>query len=106
LKFNTGQPVITIKARPALLYETVAAKLDPKWNYLKLTFTDNGIGFEPHYSEQIFTIFQRLNTRQKFSGTGIGLAMCKKIIDNHNGYINASSEPGKGATFLIYIPLR
>jgi len=106
LKFNTGEPLIKIKVQQAPLYETVAAKLDNKWSYLKLTFSDNGIGFEPEYSEQIFTIFQRLNTQQKFSGTGIGLAMCKKIIDNHNGYIRASGQPGEGATFTIFLPIR
>lgn len=106
LKFNTGTPHIQIQARPALLYETVAAKLDPNWTYLKLTFSDNGIGFDPKYTDQIFTIFQRLNTSQKFSGTGIGLAMCKKIIDNHGGSITASGNPDLGAAFTIYLPFR
>lgn len=106
LKFNTGRPVIRITSGQAPLYETVAAKLDPKWSYTRIAFSDNGIGFEPHYSDQIFTIFQRLNTQQKFSGTGIGLAMCKKIVDNHNGHIMAHSNPGEGATFVIYLPMR
>jgi len=106
LKFNTGEPIVKINIKSAPLYETIAAKLDPKWPYLKLTFSDNGIGFEPQYADQIFTIFQRLNTRQKFSGTGIGLAMCKKILDNHNGHIFAQSIPAEGATFNIYLPVR
>jgi len=70
-----------------------------------LTFKDNGIGFEQQYAEKIFTIFQRLNSREEYGGTGVGLALCKRIVDHHNGYIEAVSEPGKGATFLIYLPL-
>ena len=106
LKFNTGQPVIKITAQAASLSETIAANLDSAWTYLKIVFSDNGIGFESDYSEKIFTIFQRLNTRQKFTGTGIGLAMCKKIVDNHQGYIKASGEADKGATFTIYLPIK
>lgn len=106
LKFNIGEPFIKIGVQPAPLYETVSVNLDPRWSYVKITFSDNGIGFDPEYSEQIFTIFQRLNTRQKFSGTGIGLAMCKKIIDNHQGHIKAEGNVDKGATFTIYLPLR
>jgi len=105
LKFNTGQPIIKIQAKTAPLYEIVAAKLDTKRSYVKITFTDNGIGFEQEYSDRIFTIFQRLNTRQKFNGTGIGLAMCKKIVENHKGYIKASGRQDNGATFTIYLPV-
>ncbi len=106
LKFNTGRPVIKINAQTAPLYELIAAGLETKRSYVKLTFSDNGIGFESQYSDQIFTIFQRLNTRQKFSGTGIGLAMCKKIVDNHHGFIKAFGDVDKGATFIIYLPIK
>lgn len=106
LKFNTGQPVVKINVEQVPLYEIISENLNEQWSYVKLTFSDNGIGFEPHYSDRIFTIFQRLNTRQKFSGTGIGLAMCKKIIDNHQGHIKAEGDTDKGATFTIYLPLR
>ena len=70
----------------------------------KLTFQDNGIGFESRFATQIFTIFQRLHSMHEYSGTGIGLSLCKKIVDNHGGFITAQSEPGKGATFTVYLP--
>lgn len=73
--------------------------------YFKLTFKDNGIGFEPEYATRIFHLLFRLHDKAIFPGTGIGLAICKKIVDNHNGYIEATSEPGKGAEFSVYIPL-
>jgi light-regulated signal transduction histidine kinase (bacteriophytochrome) len=72
--------------------------------YYCLKITDNGIGFDAEYNERIFEVFQRLNTENEFSGTGIGLAIVKKIVENHKGKIIAHSEKGKGATFEIYIP--
>ncbi len=72
--------------------------------YTHLQISDNGIGFEPEYGEKIFQVFQRLHGRDKYSGTGIGLAIVKKIIDNHNGHISATGRPGAGATFDIYLP--
>ncbi len=71
-----------------------------------LSFKDNGIGFEEQHIARMFDLFQRLHTRDKYSGTGIGLAICKKIIDMHNGSIMASGSTGNGATFLITLPLR
>ncbi|HEY2728212.1 MAG TPA: ATP-binding protein, partial [Parafilimonas sp.] len=76
-----------------------------KTKYHQYTITDNGIGFEPQYNEQIFGLFQRLHGRKEFEGTGIGLAICKKIVENHNGIITASGHLNNGATFEIYIPL-
>lgn len=72
--------------------------------YCHLTVKDNGIGFEPQFSELIFEVFQRLHGKEFYAGTGIGLAIVKKIVDNHHGFIAASSELDKGATFDIYIP--
>lgn len=73
-------------------------------NFIELVFRDNGIGFEQKYASQIFTIFQKLHSEKEYAGTGIGLALCKKIIENHGGTIHAESLPGEGTTFYIYLP--
>ena len=70
----------------------------------KIIISDNGIGFEQEYADYIFKLFQRLHSRKEYSGTGIGLAICKKIVENHHGTITATGEPGKGATFTILMP--
>jgi len=75
-----------------------------KLAFYRITVSDNGIGFEQEYADTIFKLFQRLHGRTEYSGTGIGLAICKKIIENHNGTITAKSEPGEGSTFTIELP--
>ena len=105
LKYTERKPVITITCD--LLTEADVKsypKLDKNIPYYKIQFTDNGIGFEPQYSEQIFAIFQRLHGKQSYSGTGIGLALCKKIVENHNGIIYAEGQLNEGATFTIIMP--
>jgi light-regulated signal transduction histidine kinase (bacteriophytochrome) len=79
-------------------------KLSPEKNYCHITVKDNGIGFEPHFSERIFEVFQKLHGKDIYGGTGIGLAIVKKIVENHKGFIIATSELNKGAQFDIYIP--
>jgi signal transduction histidine kinase len=73
--------------------------------YHRITVEDNGIGFDPAFAAKIFEIFQRLPTTSAVQGTGIGLAICKKIVQNHNGFIQAFGKPAAGAIFSIYLPL-
>jgi signal transduction histidine kinase len=77
-----------------------------KAKYCIITVTDNGIGFQDEYSDKIFSIFQRLHSSDAFEGTGIGLAIAKKITETHKGSIMAKSEPGKGSVFSVLLPLQ
>jgi len=72
--------------------------------YYHISFTDNGIGFAPANNQKIFEIFNRLHTKEEYDGTGIGLAICKKIVENHQGFITAEGKPQKGAVINIYLP--
>jgi len=74
------------------------------YKYYKVSISDNGIGFDPKYSDEIFMVFKRLNSYHEYEGTGVGLSICKKILEKHNGYIIAQSEPGKGSTFSFVLP--
>jgi signal transduction histidine kinase len=98
LKFHkpTVPPMVRVSAR-------VTAGPSPQ---CELTITDNGIGFEQAYAERIFQLFQRLHGRNEYEGTGMGLAICRKIAERHGGRIIACGTPGEGATFLVTLPLR
>ena len=106
LKFTAEKPVITITTRELSAAEVNAnTDLYKGLGYIEIIFKDNGIGFDQKYASQIFTIFKRLNTKEAYSGTGIGLALCKKIVDNHHGAISAQSNPGEGAQFTLVLPV-
>lgn len=97
-------PYITISSSHISKQELPAAfEATQEW-YHCIRFSDNGIGFSQENADKVFVLFQRLHQRHEFSGTGIGLTICKKIVQNHNGFITATSEPGKGSTFTIYLP--
>jgi PAS domain S-box-containing protein len=99
LKFAQKEipPVILINSR---------LHLENDERQLEITLSDNGIGFSQLYAERIFTTFTRLHPRDRYEGTGLGLALCKKIVERHNGNIRACGEEGKGSTFTITIPLK
>lgn len=106
LKFSKDDvaPVISIHASDAGKLKQKIPVLVPNTRYVLIEVADNGIGFSQEYAQKIFDMFQRLTTER--SGTGIGLALCKKIVENHKGYIEALSEPGKGTTFRIVLPTK
>ena len=108
LKFSVPNipPHIKIKSEIALGGNFKNEKLNSQKKYCHITISDNGIGFDQQYSEKIFEVFQRLHGKNEYTGTGIGLSIVKKIVENHEGIITAKSEINKGATFDIYIPER
>ncbi len=74
--------------------------------YVQIDLKDNGIGFNQAYAERMFDVFSRLNAKDKYEGTGLGLALCKKIVQRHDGTIEASGLSNKGAVFTINLPLK
>jgi signal transduction histidine kinase len=72
--------------------------------FYKISIKDNGIGFDSQYAQKIFVIFQRLHGKSEYEGTGIGLSICKRVVENHSGYIEAKGQPDQGAEFIIYLP--
>jgi PAS domain S-box-containing protein len=105
LKFSERQPHIQLNATAIDLPAQENDSGHISGHYTKIVFKDNGIGFEQKYADQIFVVFKRLNNRQLYTGTGIGLAVCKRIVERHGGVISVSSEPGKGTTFIILLPV-
>jgi signal transduction histidine kinase len=98
-------PEIRIKSEVVSGSRLALEKLRPEKNYCHISVSDNGIGFDPLYKERIFEVFQRLHGKEAYQGTGIGLAIVKKIVENHEGIIIATSNIDKGTTFDIYIPV-
>jgi two-component system CheB/CheR fusion protein len=107
LKFSKKEekPVVKIQSE---IVESLEVNSRPaqEGDYCRITISDNGIGFDNQYADKIFTIFQRLHPREKFDGTGIGLAITRKIIERHNGLIAADSKEGEGTTFTIVLPMK
>ncbi|MBC8769870.1 two-component sensor histidine kinase [Arenibacter sp. BSSL-BM3] len=106
LKFSKPDlsPLIIVKSKIVKRSEVISDKPLSAEEYCHITITDNGIGFAHKFKDHIFELFKRLHDKDKIPGTGIGLAIVKKIVENHNGLITASSEINKGACFDIYIP--
>lgn len=100
-----SSPEIQIKYTKVNAEEENLLPLNLTGYFYKFQFIDNGIGFEQQYAEKIFILFNRLHNKEEYQGTGIGLAICKKIIDNHKGYIIAKGEPDLGATFTFFLPV-
>ncbi len=100
LKFQPsgGKPIVKISSR---VFTALSGE-----SYCELQFQDNGIGFEEKYMDKIFAVFQRLHGRNEYEGTGVGLAVCRRITDRHHGTITAKSQLGHGATFIVTLPTR
>jgi light-regulated signal transduction histidine kinase (bacteriophytochrome) len=92
-------PVIKLYGR----HTKSAGRREDVW---EISVEDNGIGFDEKYLDRIFTVFQRLHGRAEYEGSGVGLAVCRKIAERHNGTITARSTPGEGATFTVTLPLK
>jgi signal transduction histidine kinase len=107
LKFSKDgvRPVIKIKAT-LLSEKSFTGHEDNKGDFCLLTIEDNGIGFDEKYAANIFSLFQRLHPKDSFEGTGIGLSIAKKIIEKHQGLIQAKSTPGKGTMFMMVLPIK
>ncbi|WP_149207642.1 hybrid sensor histidine kinase/response regulator [Flavobacterium johnsoniae] len=107
LKFSGANEPPFIEITSELIVDkSFDSPISPEGKYCRIIVKDNGIGFDEIYLDRIFIIFQSLNDRQTYEGTGIGLAIAKKIIEKHNGLITARSEVGKGASFIIILPLK
>jgi two-component system CheB/CheR fusion protein len=108
LKFSSPNiaPIITIKSAMVHVNMIKNELVKGHTSYCHIVYTDNGIGFNPEYNERIFEVFQRLHTKTEYIGTGMGLAICKRIVENHHGIIKASGKLKKGVQFDIYIPIK
>ncbi len=110
LKYHKPGESVVVKlaavAEPEIDVEFLTSTRRPRGDYCQITVKDNGIGFDEKYLDRIFNVFQRLHGRGEYSGTGMGLAICRRIVERHGGYITARSSPGAGATFIVTLPIK
>ncbi|PKK35018.1 hypothetical protein BWI96_18995 [Siphonobacter sp. SORGH_AS_0500] len=108
LKFSPEGEQVTIAVNHRLVERSMLPStykiMSPASIFHEITVVDQGIGFDEKYADRIFLVFQRLHTKDTFPGTGIGLAICQQVIENHGGYITASSKVNQGSTFTVYLP--
>jgi light-regulated signal transduction histidine kinase (bacteriophytochrome) len=107
IKFSRPGSIPEIHIRTEIIKGANIPHIDKKLfenTFYKIYIRDNGIGFDSKYAEEIFVVFKRLHTYQQFEGTGIGLSICKKIVEKHKGFITAQSSINKGSTFIITLP--
>lgn len=104
IKYNQQIPKVIISSVKLLQQDTEHLLFLKPGHYHKIDVADNGIGFTTEQADQLFTMFKRMHDAGKYAGTGVGLALCKKIVENHGGAIKASSVPGQGSVFTIYLP--
>lgn len=107
LKYRSTErsPIIEITYQKVNKKEDIRLENSSKDKFHKITYKDNGIGFDQKYAKNIFELFSRLHNKDQYSGTGIGLSICKKISDNHSGFMFANGIPNKGAIFTIFLPI-
>ena len=107
LKFSSPDRALNIEIRSKIAdgSEFKGMELSSNKKYCHLSVSDNGIGFDQKYDRKVFELFQRLHGRNEYEGTGVGLAIVKKIVENHQGIITVNSELDKGTTFDIYLPV-
>ena len=103
---SQGTPEIIIRSETSTIAEPVNGTAAKNKTFCRIYVQDNGIGFDQKYGEQIFEMFKRLHGNSEFEGTGIGLALCKKIVEKHNGFISALSKENDGATFIVSLPVK
>lgn len=109
-RISVTHRVLASTALPSSVVSTAKAVLTtddgkPIDRFYEINVADNGIGFDETYLDRIFQVFQRLHGKNEYIGTGVGLAICRKVVENHRGAITASSQPGAGATFSVYLPI-